>query len=42
MSADAVDLLLTLGALLVAFGSALAVLLRHFAKEGGANMSRKQ
>ena len=34
MSADAVDLILTLAALFVAFGSALAVLLRHFVKQG--------
>lgn len=42
MSADTVDLLLTLAALLVAFGGALEVLLRHFAKDDGESLSGKQ
>lgn len=34
MRGDDVELILTLLALFVAFGGALAVLLRHFAKQG--------
>jgi len=33
MSTDVVELLMTLAALFVGFGGALAVLLRHFGKE---------
>lgn len=42
MNSEAVELIMTLGALFVAFGGALAVLLRHFAREGSAGVARKK
>lgn len=42
MNSEAVELIMTLGALFVAFGGALVVLLRHFSREGSAGMDRKK
>lgn len=42
MLGDDVELILTLLALFGAFGGALAVLLRHFAREGSAGVDGKK
>ncbi|WP_276321826.1 hypothetical protein ABEB33_10470 [Herbaspirillum huttiense] len=42
MRGDDVELILTLLALFGAFGGALAVLLRHLAREGSAGADRKK